>query len=234
MNGNAAIRHNGPGPRGADRIQGGPATAGQRLVLLHGWGADADDLFELGELLVGPEVSVVALQAPLPHPAGQGRQWYDLQQPGWPQLPAARRDLRRRLEALHGEVPLGRTVLLGFSQGAALALDVATAGGGLPLAGVVGCSGYPHPDWQPQGTDSAGGDRAAPVLLTHGRQDPVVPYRASEELLGRLRASGRRVELVSFSGGHSIDAASFPVLRQFLQACWGRPGMPASGVIEPA
>ena len=47
----------------------GPEQSTQRLVLLHGWGADADDLLELGELLVGPRVSVVSLRAPLAHPA---------------------------------------------------------------------------------------------------------------------------------------------------------------------
>ncbi|MCP9927385.1 alpha/beta hydrolase [Cyanobium sp. CH-040] len=207
---------------GTDRLQRGPASARHRLVLLHGWGADADDLFELGELLVGPEVSVVALQAPLPHPAGEGRQWYDLEQPGWPQLPPARQDLRRRLLDLGGEVPLSRTAVLGFSQGAALALDVVTGASGLPVAGLICCSGYPHPGWQPERPGSAQGEAAAPVLLTHGQLDPVVPHGASEELSRQLRASGRDVELLSFSGGHTIDASLLPRLRTFLQACWRR------------
>ncbi|MFN5695801.1 MAG: alpha/beta hydrolase, partial [Cyanobacteriota bacterium] len=85
-----------PDPVAPDPLAGdsclrlGPAGAERRLVLLHGWGADADDLLDLGSELVGPEVSVVALRAPLPHPGGFGRQWYDLQQPEWPQLPGAR------------------------------------------------------------------------------------------------------------------------------------------------
>ncbi|MCP9888572.1 alpha/beta hydrolase [Cyanobium sp. ATX 6A2] len=208
-----------------DRITGGSAGAKRRLVLLHGWGADADDLFELGNLLVGPQLSVVALRAPLAHPAGQGRQWYDLQKPGWPQLPAARDDLRRRLLALDDELPLSSTVLLGFSQGAALALDVATSAFDLPLAGVIGCSGYPHPNWQPASSGAVGGGAGgAAVLLTHGTQDPVVPYAASEELRQRLQDSGREVNLIGFAGGHTIDAALFPELRAFLEACWGGPG----------
>lgn len=195
-------------------IRLGPQSARERLVLLHGWGADADDLLELGQLLVGPEVSVVALQAPLPHPAGVGRQWYDLQQPGWPQLPAARSQLRQRLAALDGELSLRQTVLLGFSQGAAMALDVATGAGGLPVAGLIGCSGYPHPNWTPQ----QGMTRA--VLLSHGRQDPVVPYQASEALREQLQAAGAAVELLGFDGGHAIDPALFPAIRQFLTRCW--------------
>ena len=90
----------------ADLIRLGPQQSERRLVLLHGWGADADDLIDLSELLVEPAVSVVALRAPLAHPGGSGRQWYDLQQPNWPQLPAARTHLRQRLEQLATEIPL--------------------------------------------------------------------------------------------------------------------------------
>ena len=198
----------------AGLIRLGPPSAQQRLVLLHGWGADADDLLDLGRLLVEPDVSVVALQAPLPHPAGVGRQWYDLQQPGWPQLPAARDDLRKRLEALDAGLSLQRTVLLGFSQGAAMALDVTTSPGAMPIAGLIGCSGYPHPGWKPQ----AG--LAAAVLLSHGRQDPVVPYEASEALSEQLQAAGTAVELLGFEGGHAIDPDLFPTIRRFLSSCW--------------
>lgn len=198
----------------ANLIRLGPSQGDQRLVLLHGWGADADDLLDLAELLVGPAVSVVALRAPLPHPGGSGRQWYDLQQPDWPQLPAARTSLRQRLEALAAEVPLEQTVLLGFSQGAAMALDVATAGAGLPLAGLISCSGYPHPDWQP------GQQVNKKVLLTHGEQDPVVPYGASEVLQKQLRRGGMEADLIGFAGGHTIDSSLFPALREYLSDRW--------------
>lgn len=205
-----------------DAFCSGPVDASQRLVLLHGWGADADDLLDLGELLVGPQVQVVALRAPQIHPAGLGRQWYDLQQPGWPQLSDALADLERRLLLLHRSLPLSQTVLLGFSQGAAMALDVTTGGGPgkaqLPVAGVIGCSGYPHPDWQagtrqPQSQDLN-------VLLTHGEQDPVVPHGASVELERLLKLGGARVELLSFNGGHTIEPDLFAAMRAFLARCW--------------
>ncbi|MFQ6539372.1 MULTISPECIES: alpha/beta hydrolase [Aphanothece] len=201
----------------AGLIRQGPRRGDQRLVLLHGWGADADDLLDLGALLVGPEVGVVALQAPLPHPAGIGRQWYDLQQPGWPQLPAARADLQRRLLALDAEVPLSATVLLGFSQGAAMALDVGTRGPGLPVAALVGCSGYPHPDWQPGAVQ---GPETSRILLTHGELDPVVPVAASEDLRQRLSAGGHGVELHLFPGGHTIDSSLFETIRAFIRRAW--------------
>nr|WP_254216889.1 dienelactone hydrolase family protein [Synechococcus sp. CCY 9618] len=201
----------------------GPRRADRRLVLLHGWGADADDLLDLGEAMLGGDpaaigLSVVALRAPLPHPGGSGRQWYDLQQPSWPQLPQARRDLRQRLLALDASVPLEHTALLGFSQGAAMAIDVATGGGGegagpLALAALVGCSGYPHPDWQPQRPQTK-------ILLTHGEQDPVVPFAASEALEQSLTAAGGSVQRMAFSGGHSIDPSLMTAMREFLLSGW--------------
>jgi len=202
-----------------EALWSGPWHARRRLVLLHGWGADADDLLELGEALVEDlsEVGVVALRAPGLHPAGTGRQWYDLQQPGWPELPQARQQLRARLRALGDSVPLEHTALLGFSQGAAMALDVGcgdSAGAdGLPLASLVACSGYPHPGWRPRRP-------SGPLLLTHGREDPVVPFAASEAIEEMVKAAGGSVQRCGFSGGHGIDPALFPTIRAALAAGW--------------
>jgi phospholipase/carboxylesterase len=199
-------------PAEPDALWQGPQRAARRLVLLHGWGADADDLLDVGAELAGPAVSLVALRAPQPHPAGFGRQWYPLSPaPDWSELPQARSDLRRRLEALAVTVPLENTAVLGFSQGAAMALDAASD---LPLAALIACSGYPHPDWQPQ--------PRTPVLLTHGLQDPVVMAAASEELEERLRQAGGAVERIDFAGGHGIDPDLVPRLKAFLEAGWGR------------
>ena len=189
-----------------EALQSGPKAASKRLVLLHGWGADADDLLELGRQLCGEQRQLVALRAPQPHPGGFGRQWYDLQNPSWPDLPQARLALGQRLEALGRSLPLEQTVLLGFSQGAAMALDV---GSGLALEGIVACSGYPHPGWQAKPT-------MAKVLLTHGKNDPVVPYAASEELLRLLTLEQARVKLVGTAGQHGIDAELLPAIRRFI------------------
>ena len=187
-------------------LQSGPKAASKRLVLLHGWGADADDLLELGRQLCGEQRQLVALRAPQPHPGGFGRQWYDLQNPSWPDLPQARLALGQRLEALGRSLPLEQTVLLGFSQGAAMALDV---GSDLALEGIVACSGYPHPGWQAK-------PAMAKVLLTHGKNDPVVPYAASEELLRLLTLQQARVKLVGTAGQHGIDAELLPAIRRFI------------------
>jgi len=206
-----------PGAVDSESLQSGPERAERRLVVLHGWGADADDLLDLGRELVDGRVSLVALRAPWPHPAGVGRQWYDLQRPNWPELPESRTRLRERLLELGRSVPLEATALLGFSQGGAMALDVgcgdAAGAEGLPLASLIACSGYPHPGWTPRCPVPA-------VLITHGQQDPVVPFAASEGLEQMLRAAGGTVQRLDFAGGHGIDPALFPAIRAALEAGW--------------
>jgi len=90
---------------------------------------------------------------------------------------------------------------------------VATSAVGLPLAGLISCSGYPHPEWQPQAV-------ALPVLLTHGNLDQVVPAEACAALEAPLRAAGARVMRHLFEGGHGIDPQLFPLMRRFLEEAW--------------
>ncbi len=191
-----------------------------RLILLHGWGATGDDLLPVGEALgqllaadpASPSLRPLELrplEAPDAHPAGAGaRQWYDLNQAGWPQRPAAVRALGERLDrelAAAGEEPV---VVLGFSQGAAMALEVAL---GRPVAAVICFSGYPHPGWQPQGPG------LAPLLLCHGRRDPVVPITAQAEICRLVEAAGGEVQLESFEGEHTIPPEGLLAAASFLR-----------------
>ena len=78
-------------------------SATNRLVLLHGWGADEHDLVTVGKLLtegLKDRFEIVSLSAPQPHPSGLGRQWYPLYPHEWEQVPNAVLDLERRLRNL--------------------------------------------------------------------------------------------------------------------------------------
>ena len=182
-----------------------------RLVLLHGWGADADDIFTLGltlKDLTGLKLDLVALQAPHLHPDGIGRQWYGLFPPDWDAVPPSIEKLSVRIKAIcSSSIPLERTVLLGFSQGGAMAIDV---GSKLPLAGLIGCSAYPHPQWVPS-------QKSPPVLLFHGEKDEVVPYEASRKLITSLKTNAKNADLVLFEGGHEIPTKLLPKMELTLQ-----------------
>ena len=54
-------------------------TATHRIILIHGWGADADDLLVFGKEIkekINLDFEIISLRAPGSHPSGQGRQWY--------------------------------------------------------------------------------------------------------------------------------------------------------------
>lgn len=187
-----------------------PPGADRRLVLLHGWGADADDLIPLGRELcegVDKPVELVALRAPHPHPQGVGRQWYGLFPTEFAAIPLAISQLKDRLKAIEtADIPLQRTALLGFSQGGAMAV---ACGCELPFAGLIGCSAYPHSNWSPANI-------RPPVLLLHGLQDDIVPAKASEQLLHAMQNSPINAEMLTFSGGHGIPGELIPRMQQRL------------------
>ena len=103
-------------------------TANHRIILMHGWGADADDLLPIGKEII--EISkvdfeVLSLRAPSFHPNNTGRQWYGLYPPNWDEADDEVNQLLLSLRKLGTyNIPLKKTILLGFSQGGAMAIDV--------------------------------------------------------------------------------------------------------------
>ena len=197
------------------------ANARARLVLLHGWGADADDLMPLGQVLaeaIGTPLELVALQAPQVQTQGSGRQWYDLFPADWTAVPEAVERLKQRINNLGStEIPLDATVLLGFSQGGAMAL---AAGCDLPLAGLIACSAYPHPHWQAP-------VMRPPVLLLHGRHDEVVPHSAALTLKQELGQSNQACDLFSFDNGHAIPVEAQAEMKKALKRWLDQPAQSA-------
>lgn len=195
----------------ADLLRQSTAKAQARLVLLHGWGADAGDLMPLGQALaeaIATPLELVALQAPDLQTQGSGRQWYGLFPADWAAVPAAVEGLKERINTLgSAEIPLEATVLLGFSQGGAMAM---AAGCDLPLAGLIACSAYPHPHWQAPVI-------RPPVLLLHGRHDDVVPHSAALALKNELSPSKQACDLFSFENGHAIPLEAQAEMKKALK-----------------
>ena len=185
-------------------------SATNRLVLLHGWGADAQDLVPVGKLLTEgfKDFEIVSLSAPQSHPSGFGRQWYPLYPHKWEQIPKAISDLEKRLNNFSLEkIPLEKTLLLGFSQGGAMALELATR---INFAGVFAVSSYPHPEWQPKKDFST-------IFICHGNIDQVVPKEASQKSFDILRKNGVKSELYFFEGGHEITNDLISYCRGIIQ-----------------
>ena len=175
-------------------------TATHRIILLHGWGADAEDLLPLGNEIKEKtdfDFEVISLRAPRLHPSNNGRQWYGLYPHQWNEAEDEVNNLLFSLKKLDSNyIPLKKTVLLGFSQGAAMAID---AGCKLNLGLIVSCSGYPHPNWQIE-------KKCPPIVMSHGLMDDVVPVEASRNIYKKIKKQTSSIcELIEFDGYHQID-----------------------------
>lgn len=183
------------------------------LVALHGWGANANDVAALAPLLNLPDWQMAFPHAPMPYPyADEGRMWYDLESAEHPGLADSRDRMGQWLQSLPDRwgIPLDRTVLCGFSQGGAMALDVGLQ---LPLAGVASLSGYFHSLPAAQSLQSG-----PAVLVTHGRQDLVVPIQAAWHVRDELRSRQANLTYLELDGGHEIQLSQIAALREFALA----------------
>ncbi|MEA5471661.1 alpha/beta hydrolase [Spirulina sp. 06S082] len=180
------------------------------LVMLHGWGANFNDLTGLVDLLDLPDYQFLFPNAPFPHfQIPGGRAWYALEREEREGLTESRQLLLEWLRSLPEEtgIPFDRTVLFGFSQGAAMTLDV---GFELPFAGLCSFSGYLHAP--PQGKKTS-----PPTLIVHGDRDPVVPVQAAREVKEILSKQGVTIEYCEFAMAHEIDYPALVTLKKFLK-----------------
>jgi len=193
----------------------------QIVVLLHGYGSDGNDLIALApywrEML--PDAMFVAPNAPDPcdiNPAGY--QWFPL-------------DLDRDISRLAGSEKAGPviaqflidlwsetgleakdTLLVGFSQGAMMALDVGLR---LPeaLVGIIAFSGgVIAPD------EVGSFIKSRPrVCMVHGGEDDVVPVAMSVRGSEALKAEGVEVDFHIMAGtGHTIAQDGIEVANAFI------------------
>jgi phospholipase/carboxylesterase len=187
---------------------GGPPK--QLVLLLHGYGADGEDLIGLGEPLgeALPDALFAAPNAPFRCAQNPfGYEWFALdfeqmQESVRVGTPTARQVVVEYLEDIWTRTGLGpaQTFIAGFSQGAMLALHV-----GLslpePVLGIASFSGALVP---PAGFD-AGTLPKVPVGLIHGELDNVVDPALTQQAAEALRARGYEVSLhVSRGLGHGI------------------------------
>ena len=190
-----------------------PASGGKprRLViLLHGLGADGNDLIGLAphwaRLL--PNAEFLSPNAPFAcDMAPYGYQWYSSQERTPEAALAGVRAAAPILDAFIDEALAKRGLrdsdlaLVGFSQGTVMSLYVGFRRK-QPVAGIVGFSGrLLAPELLANELRSR-----PPTLLVHGTDDPLVPYTALAEAETALEGARVPVETVTSAGiGHAID-----------------------------
>ena len=192
----------------------GPAT--HLVVLVHGYGADGQDLIGLAEHWRGllPTVAFAAPNAPTRVPGSPGYQWFPISRIDPHEMqkgvevagPMLDEYLDTELARL-GVAP-ERLALAGFSQGTMLSLHLGLRRKVKPAA-IVGFSGL-LPAAPPSG-------EFPPILLTHGDSDTVIPPQAMFLAANQLGLAGARVQWHLARGmGHGIDPEGLMMAGQFL------------------
>ena len=192
------------------RLEPRGRTPSALVVLVHGYGANGDDLIALGDSwrAMLPDAVFVAPNAPQTIPGMHGGlQWFPLtlRDPGeyWRGVAAAQPALDRFLDAELARYRLGpqRLVLVGFSQGTMMALHVGLRRAVAP-AGIVAYSGLLAGPEQLSETKAR-----PPILLLHGEADDLIPVAALHAGREALAGAGLLVEWHVRPGlGHGIDA----------------------------
>jgi phospholipase/carboxylesterase len=186
------------------------AGAAEGLVILHhGRGTDEQDLLRLADILDPPRrLHIAAPRAPLTVPGSPGFHWYLVPRVGYPDpetFAAARVRLAELHDALWERTGLApeQTVLGGFSMGCVMSYAMGLDAARPAPAGILAFSGFMPtvPGWDPDLPDRQG----LPVLVAHGRQDPVISVEFARAAVERLTAGGQAVDYREFDGGHWID-----------------------------
>jgi predicted esterase len=186
-------------------LRAGPAFSDARLVaiLLHGRGAGAEDILGLSRGFTAPDVAYLAPQA-------ADHTWYPYSflaplERNEPNLSSALRLIDHLLEDLQQQnVSLDKVALLGFSQGACLALEFA-ARHARRYAAVAALSGGLI---GPPGTsrDYPGSLDGTPVFIGCSDVDPHVPVERINESAEVLRRMGAVVDERVYPGmGHTLN-----------------------------
>jgi predicted esterase len=207
-----------PGPHQAARIlRSGAEPQGARgaMVLIHGRGASAESILQVADVLNRPDWHYLAPQA-------AGNTWYPYSflQPmerNEPGLSSALALIGTILNQLRDAgIPAERTMLLGFSQGACLALEF-VARNARQFGGVVGLSGgLIGPEGTPR--DYAGSLDGTPVFLGCSDVDFHIPVERVHETARVLGALGGVVEERIYAGmGHEINVDEIQAVQQMME-----------------
>lgn len=195
--------------------------AAAAMVLVHGRGATAQGMLPLARELAHPGFTYLAPQA-------ADSTWYPQRfmaplEANEPYLTSALAAVWRVVEEIAvAGVPAERTILLGFSQGACLTLELVVRharryGAVVGLTG--GLPGPPGRDFDFEG-DFAG----TPVLLAAGDPDPHVPWHRVEETAGVLRDLGAEVTLERYPGmGHTVNEEELQLTRALMERAAATP-----------
>ena len=190
-----------------------PETARVAVVMLHGRGSNAEDILSLSAELEAPGVAFIAPEAP-------GGTWY-------PQRfiePVAHNEpwLSAALETVRAAIAFTKLeqhqiALLGFSQGACLALETALRVGGRFKA-VIGLSGGLIGADEELGARAGANLEGTPIFLGCSDVDFHIPLSRVKQSAALLEAHGAKVDARIYPNfGHTINPDELEAARNLLR-----------------
>jgi phospholipase/carboxylesterase len=197
------------------------------LVLLHGRGTDERDLFPLLDE-IDPERQLLGISpaGPLTGVPPGGKHWYLVERVGFPHRETFHDSYGRLagfLDGLLAERGIGweRTVLGGFSMGAVMSYAVGLGPGRLSPAAIVALSGFvPTVEgWEPELSRREG----LPVLIHHGRLDPIIEVGFGRKARELLEEGGLEVTYYESDVAHGVPPQLLPAIRDFAAASLKQP-----------
>ena len=179
------------------------------LILLHGRGADEEDLLGLSSYL-DQRLLLLSVQAPFPFSFGGGYTWYEFDAVGTPDptmFMSSHEKLRIFIDDALSGYPVDRSnvFLLGFSMGTVMSYALALT---LPalFRGVVANSGY-IPERTPlnfRWNELKGLD----FFVAHGSADPVIPVSFGRRAKELLETHGAHFTYKEYPMAHQISEES--------------------------
>ncbi len=187
------------------RIVGGKSPA---VILLHGRGADENDLLGLAQYF-DERLAVFSVRAPYPFEFG-GYTYFQLNDDGTAEPVMFMESYRRLMKFVDGiaslpEVDAVRVFLLGFSMGTIMAYAMSLTHPE-KFAGVIAQSGFvrDHPEldfrWNSLNDCS--------FIITHGVNDPVIPVAAARKTKAMFSQSNAKFVYKEYPMGHEISGES--------------------------
>ncbi|HMJ89581.1 MAG TPA: hypothetical protein VK530_07175 [Candidatus Acidoferrum sp.] len=184
------------------------------MIVLHGLGDSMAGYGWMPQMFRLPWLNYLLVNAPDPYYGGFS--WYEIEGDAASGVQRSTLLLRSLLDAQRDSgFATEHTILSGFSQGCLMTLET-----GLryphKFAALVGISGYVL-DSAALLQEASAVVKEQRVLVTHGRQDPLIPFEKVKIQMDELRAGGIAIEWREFNKPHTIIDEEISVIREFIE-----------------
>ncbi|MGA9406246.1 MAG: prolyl oligopeptidase family serine peptidase [Bacteroidota bacterium] len=200
------------------RIAGEKSPA---VILLHGRGADENDLLGLSQYL-DERLAVFSVRAPYPFEFG-GYTYFQLNNDGTAEPVMFMESYKRLMKFVDGvaslpEIDSSKIFLLGFSMGTIMSYAMSLTHPE-KFAGVIAQSGFVRDHKELDFKWRALNDCA--FIITHGINDPIIPVEAARKTKAMFLESNAKFEYKEYPMGHEISGESLADVCAWLQKTLG-------------